>query len=221
MKGGNFCVKELKETDNPDGLPGVMYNTWRRIQNEKQNRISLKTWRKDIKVYYIQGPSKRGKSELAEELVRKYYNNKGIFNEEEMYFDEIKYDKNGFYSGVNIDYPAECAIYDDFRAGIMKPEEFINLVDYRVHNMNVKGGHVKNNYKLIIFTSVQRLREIYRNVDEYERREQWERRIEVIDKYPPEHVHIGGLPVGYHTDFNQLEEYEVTDDWDDTRTIIN
>ena len=87
--------------------------------------------------------------------------------------------------------------------------------------MNVKGGHVKNNYKLIIFTSVQRLREIYRNVDEYERREQWERRIEVIDKYPPEYVHVGGFPVGYRTDFNELEEYEVTNDWDDTRTIIN
>lgn len=48
-----------------------------------------------------------------------------------MYFDEIKY-CNLFYAGVNVDYPTDVAVYDDFRAVVMKPEEFINLIDYRV-----------------------------------------------------------------------------------------
>jgi len=105
-------------------------------------------------------------------------------------FFELKLDKNGFYAGINVEYPIEVAVFDDFRAGIMKPEEFINLIDYRVYNMN-KGGSVKNNYKLMIFTSVQRLSSIYRNIKEFERREQWERRIELIDMYPPQRVHLG------------------------------
>jgi len=39
--------------------------------------------------------------------------------------------------------------------------------------------------------------------------------------FPPEPVHIGGYPIGYRTELNQLEEYEVTNNWDGTRTIIN
>ena len=65
----------------------------------------------------------------------------------------------------------------------MPPEEFINLVDYRRHELQIKGGHVINNYELIIFTTVQRFNQLYGNVDDYERREQWERRITVIDMY--------------------------------------
>jgi len=96
-----------------------------------------------------------------------------------------KYAKNGFYAGVNIDNPTEIAVFDDFRAGIMRSEEFINLIDYRVQNLNIKGGSAKNYYKLIIFTSVQKLSSIYRNVEDFERREQWERRINLVNIYPP------------------------------------
>lgn len=219
LKGGNYTVGYLKELDNSDELPAVFYNTFNKIQGEKRNRLSLGNWRKEVKVYYIQGPSAIGKSQKAEEIIKKWYNDKGVEDEDEMYFDELKY-YNGFYAGVNQEYPTEVAVFDDFRAGEMKPEEFINLIDYRVHNLNIKGSSFKNNYKLIIFTSVQRLESIYRNVDEYERREQWERRIEKIDMYPPRRVHIGGLPVGYETDFNDFS-YSLEDSSDNTRVIIN
>jgi len=220
LKGGNYTVGFLEDLDTPNELPAMYYNIYKKIKENKNNRLSIGNWRKEIKVYYIQGPSAIGKSQRAEEIVMQYYQNKGVEDSDQMYFDELKY-CNGFYQGVNTDYPSEVAIFDDFRAGVMKPEEFINLIDYRIHNMNIKCGQVKNKYKLIIFTSVQKLSSIYRNVDEFERREQWERRITLINLYPPERVHLGGLPVGYRTDFNQLEEYEVTDDWDGTRTIIN
>eukprot|EP00833_Pecoramyces_ruminatium_P004233 jgi/Orpsp1_1/1178265/evm.model.c7180000064620.1 len=84
--------------------------------------------------------------------------------------------------------------------------------------MNIKGDSMLNNYNCIIITSIQKLQRIYGNVPD-ELRKQWERRIEVIDMFPPEPVHLGGYPLGYRTFFNQLEEYEVTDDWDSTRTI--
>ena len=45
--------------------------------------------------------------------------------------------------------------------------------------MNVKGGTVKNNYKLIIITSIQPMNQIYRNMNG-EPRKQWERRIQEI-----------------------------------------
>ncbi|ORX36977.1 hypothetical protein BCR36DRAFT_407683 [Piromyces finnis] len=221
LKGGNFTIGYLEDCNDPKELPAILYNTYQKINLQKKNRLSLGSWRKHVKVYYIQGPSAIGKSERAEELIRKYYNDKGIEDPDEMYFDELKYDKSGFYSGITLDNPSEVAVFDDFRAGVMKPEEFINLIDYRVHNLNIKGGSAKNNYKLIIFTSVQKLSSIYRNVDEFERREQWERRIELINMYPPERVHLGGLPIGYRTDFNQLEEYSVEDTVDNTRIVIN
>ena len=207
-KGGNFTIGYLRDCDDDAEIPGVLYNTYNRIKNERRNRISLGSWRKRIQVYYIQGPSKIGKSEKAEELIRTWYNDRGVEDEDEMYFDELKFDQNGFYAGVNQDFPTEVAVFDDFRAGQMKPEEFINLIDYRVHNMNIKGGSWKNRYKLIIFTSVQRLSSIYRNVEDYERREQWERRINLIDMYPPREVCVGGLPVGEVTNFNNFENYQ-------------
>lgn len=66
-------------------------------------------------------------------------------------FEEVKF--NGqFWMGVSEG--TGCAVYDDFRASHMKPSEFINFIDYNVHNLNVKGGQIKNKYNLIIITSV-------------------------------------------------------------------
>lgn len=222
LKGGNYTVgylRELKDSDDNE-LPAIFYNTYTKIKLQQRNRLSLGNWRKRVQVYYIQGPSAIGKSQRAEEIINNWYLDHDVTDPEEMWFDELKY-TDGFYQGVNVDYPTKVAVFDDFRAGVMKPEEFINLIDYRVHNMNIKGGSVKNKYELIIFTSVQKLASIYRNVDEFERREQWERRIILQDLYPPERVHIGGLPVGFRTSFNQLENYEIHDENDSTNVIIN
>ncbi|KAG4091884.1 hypothetical protein H8356DRAFT_1324225 [Neocallimastix lanati (nom. inval.)] len=111
-----------------------------KIQTEKRNK-------KNVKVYYIQGTSAMGKSEKAEEIVKQWYLDKG-FEEE----DEI------------VECPCVVAIFDDFRAGIMKPEESINLIDYRVHNLNIKGSSCS------VF--IQRLSSIYSNVEDFERHEQ-------------------------------------------------
>ena len=84
----------------------------------------------------------------------------------------------------------------------MRPDEFVRLIDYNKHWLNVKGGKILNNYKLIIFTSVQDIVNIYKNVTG-EPRAQWIRRVETIDMFPPEapeQVCIGGKPIGYKID---------------------
>lgn len=167
---GFHTVKDLKEIDSPDSLNWKEYNTWLKIKNTPK-KIKKGEWLKNVKVYWIQGPSGIGKSKYAEDLF-----NSSEFEE----MEEVKY-HNGFWSGI-IDGNGLC-IYDDFRDSHMSASEFINFIDYRIHNLNVKGGSVKNNYKMIIITSIQKITDIYKNVRE-EQKEQWIRRIELIDLYP-------------------------------------
>lgn len=209
-KGGDWSVKAIKELDNPDELPAIHYNTYKKIKKDT-TVVRAKDFRKNIKVYWIQGPSGVGKTNKAIELATEFE------NVHECGTDFIKF-VNGFYLGTTTN--SRVAIYDDFRDNHMSASEFINLIDYNKHWMNIKGDSILNNYNLIIITSVQKFSKIFRNVDD-EPRAQWERRVQVIDMFPPERVHIGGLPVGYRTEFNQLEEYEVTDDWDGTTTVIH
>lgn len=161
--GMTLKVHELKNCDNPDELEWNLYNTWVKVRNAPK-KIKKSEWSKKVEVIYIVGPSGIGKSNKAEELI----------GEE---FEEVKY-INGFWNGV-VDGNGEC-IYDEFRDDHMRPSEFINFIDYRVHNLNIKGGNIKNNYNKIIITSTQRPEEIYRNANE-EQREQWLRRMKIID----------------------------------------
>ena len=173
LNGGYHTVKDIKQLDNPDELPAMYYNIYKKIKEEQIQDIDIDEWHKDIKVYWIQGPSGIGKTEKAKQIIRdnasKYGRKVNI----------LKYE-NGFYSGTGT---AKAAIYDDFRDSHMKPSEFINLIDYNIHNLNIKGGSIQNKYEIIIFTSVQHIKEIYKNING-EPREQWERRIEVIDMFP-------------------------------------
>lgn len=202
-------VIDLTEDELKD-LPAITYNVANKIRKDHQ-LTKARNFRKEIKVYWIQGPSGVGKTNRAIDLATEWEDRLDTGT------DFIKY-TNGFYLGTTK--LAKVAIYDDFRCSDMKPAEFINLIDYNKHWMNIKGDCILNNYCCIIITSIQKLNRIYGNVPD-EPRKQWERRIEVIDLFPPERVSIGGLPVGYRTDFNQLEEYEVTDDWDSTHIVIN
>jgi len=98
---GDYSIKFLEDVEDRVELPDYrMYNTWKKLRLENSNRLSLGTWRKRVQIYYIQGPSGCGKSEKAEDLIRTWYTDKGVEDENEMYFDEIKYDRNGFYSGI-------------------------------------------------------------------------------------------------------------------------
>lgn len=160
---GYHTVKELRELKSPDDLNWNEYNTWVKIQHAPTKQ-KTNEWSKDIKVYYISGPPGCGKSNYAQKLME----DNGILE-----FDEVKH-VGEFWHGV-IDGQG-CCVYDDWRDSHMCASEFINFIDYRCHNLNVKGGSVRNNYSTIIITTVQSLKNIYINCDD-EPRKQWERRM--------------------------------------------
>ena len=208
-KGGNFTVGYLKECEDPNEIPAMLYNTYKKIRADTKV-TRARDFRKNVKVFWIQGPSGVGKTNKAIDIATEWEDTLNCGT------DFIKF-VNGFYLGLTA--TSRVAIYDDFRDSHMKPSEFINLIDYNKHWMNIKGDCMLNNYNVIIITSVQRFSKIYRNVDD-EPRTQWERRVEVIDMFPPERSYVGGLPVGYVTDFNQFENYSVTDN-DDLHVVIH
>lgn len=171
-------MTELMEIDDPKDLPDSrLYKIWKEVKTDQSADMDIDEWGKDVKVFYIQGPSGIGKTNKAKEIIKqhkqhfidKYDNGK---------FNRIKYE-NGFYHGVG---KAKMCIFDDFRSSDMRPKEFIQFIDYNRNLMNVKGGTKINEYELIIITSVERLTNIYKNVTG-EPREQWMRRISLIDMY--------------------------------------
>lgn len=166
-------INNLTQQDilNNEDLNLIQKKTLLNIKKDISNQpIKLSDYRKNIKVYYIYGPSGSGKTNKALDIIQE--NN---YNE----FDEVKY-SNGFYIGASG--LSKVCLYDEFRASHMSISEFINFIDYNKHNMNIKGGFIKNNYELIIITSIQNPNNIYNNViDNEETREQILRRINIIN----------------------------------------
>ena len=158
-------IDELKELS-------INYtNIVNKIITEKNNIININDYYKGdkLQVFYIYGPSGVGKTRKAQEIIK-------AFNYTE--FDEVKH-KNGFYLGVSG--KCKACIYDDFRPSHMEVSEFINFIDYNKHNLNIKGGSIKNNYELIIITSINNPNNIYNNcTDLEETKSQWLRRMKVL-----------------------------------------
>lgn len=167
---GGRRIKDILEATDEDLLDYDinMINSINKIRPPKKTKIG--EWSKKIKVIYIWGPSGVGKSSSVEETLSKYE-----FNE----FSEVKH-INGFWHGIGGFEMTGAAVYDDFRDSHMTASEFINFIDYRIHNLNYKGGSTKNKFELIIITTIQNPKNIYRNV-QGEAREQWMRRMEIIE----------------------------------------
>lgn len=167
-------IKEAKQMsiEELEELSVDYSNIVSKIISQKNNHIHLDDYYKGdkLKVYYIFGPSGSGKTCKAQEII-KLYGYDG--------FDEVNH-KNNFYLGVTGDYKA--CIYDNFRPSHMDVSEFIKFIDYNKHNLNVKGGCLKNNYELIIITSVNNPHNIYKNCADFEEtKTQWIRRMKILN----------------------------------------
>lgn len=128
-------------------------------------------------IFYITGPSGCGKTRYALKLIQDYINFYG-----DTYLDEIDTDGkfiNGAHEG------AEICLYDEFRDHNLKFDKFLKFIDYNKHTFNIKGSFITNNYKLIIFTSVISLDNIYINetMNNQEDFKQLTRRIIYINFY--------------------------------------
>lgn len=168
-KKGGATIKDIKNMskEERDELPGFYYNIVNKVNEDEAKDISVDDFYKEIKVYYIWGPSGIGKTKTAIQMIK----DAGFKT-----FNLVKFDGT-FWHGAKEN--GGAALYDDFRDSHMKPSEFINFIDYNIQVMNVKGGSMKNRYSYIIITSVQDPEEIYRNI-EGEPRKQWLRRFTKI-----------------------------------------
>lgn len=173
---GNYTIENVKNLnkDEREKLPLIYYNIVEKINQEEANQLTLEDFEKKVKVIYIYGESGVGKTQKAKELMKEYMKENDVNT-----FNLVKYENN-FWIGVSE--KSEIALYDDFRDSHMKPSEFINFIDYNIHPMNIKGGSIKNKYKLIIITSVQNPDNLYKNVQEKdeEPKKQWLRRMKII-----------------------------------------
>lgn len=167
LKGNLNTISQLKEISDINDVPVRHLNAWQKVKN---NKIKIEDWKKKIKVIYIWGPSGIGKS-LS--VIRTL-----IFNDESE-FDEVKH-VGDFWHGIGGDCVEGVAVYDDFRDSDLKASEFINFIDYNIHNLNYKEGSAKNKYNLIIITSIQDPKNIYKGVKE-KTKKQWLRRMKIIN----------------------------------------
>ena len=158
-------VKKMKKNDRED-LPFVYYDKIIQLNENEDIKIKKDEYYKKVVVYFIWGDSGVGKTKTAHSLIPGNV------------FHEAKH-LNGFWIGVADDENCRSVIYDDFRDSHMKPSEFINFIDYNVHNMNIKGGFIKNRYELIIITSVQDPESLYEKFTENDKepKKQWMRRL--------------------------------------------
>ena len=203
LRGNVHTIKEVKQMthEQREQLNVNMFNIVKKIEIEQEADIDVDDLSKKIKVYYIQGPSGIGKTQKAKEIIKHYCElNPNLTVDGKCKINMIKYE-NGFYIGVGND--AKIALYDDFRDSHMKASEFINFIDYNIHYMNIKGGSKQNKFELILITSVQRLNEIYANL-RGEPREQWERRIEIIDMYHDLSYETSESELDINLDFDKI-----------------
>lgn len=110
---------------------------------------------KDIKILWVWG---------LNELTKIHKINKYINNHSEIYGNTIN---SIYYDGLNwigIG-TAQIAIYNNFRTKHLNYYEMLDFIDNEIHELRTKDGMVKNNYKLIIFNTIEKPRYIYENID--------------------------------------------------------
>lgn len=161
-----------------------IYHNWKDMilyDNEDKNKYLFK----NVKIYYIFGPVNVNKLEKANEIIRLYKEKYGTIVNYINYEDGFWNGKafhDGFYSGVG--FGSKIAIYKDFYEYDIYINRFKELIDNSRRPMKVKHGWKRNDYELIIITSVQNPKDIYKEYPEEDRRKILELITEVIDLTP-------------------------------------
>lgn len=140
---------------------------------------------KDVKIYYIFGPVNVNKLEKAYEIIRLYKEKYGTIVNYLDYEDGFWNGKafhDGFYSGVG--FRSKIAIYKDFYEYDIYINKFKELIDNSRRPLRVRRGWRRNDYELIIITSVQNPKNIYKEYPEKDRRRILESITEIIDLTP-------------------------------------
>ena len=161
-----------------------IYHNWKDMilyDDEDENKYLSK----NVKIYYIFGPVNVNKLEKAYEIIRlhkeKYGTIVNYINYDDGYWNGRAF-HNGFYSGVG--FRSKIAIYKDFYEYDIYVNRFKELIDNSRRPMKVKHGWKRNDYELIIITSVQNPKDIYKYYPEEDRKRILESITEIIDLTP-------------------------------------
>ena len=227
LRGGNYTVGYLKDLENDDELPAMYFNIHQKIKNKKKSDEAFYKMLNDIKedslrpiqVIYFIGKPGSGKTYNAYKYALDRYQPDEI--------TKVTINNNFFeFVGSCKD---KCLVVEEFRPSQLHPSSLLQFTDKYGYSCPIKGSYKYVKPEMIIICSIIDPRNLYRE-EKHELNEQFTRRISHLYEVNNNHsyteiffnlVSIGGYPIGFRTNFNELEEYEVTDDWDGTRTIIN
>lgn len=161
-------LKKMTKTEIIEAEP-LYARSYLWCKEQMEMEIDVDDWNKEVEVFYIDGESGIGKSQKAKEIIKENSEKYG------RKLNLVKYDGN-FWHNIG---EAPIAVYDEWRPSHMPAHEFLNFIDYNRHTFNVKGGTKRNNYNLIIITSIIPFEEIYKNMSA-ESAKQWQRRIKHV-----------------------------------------
>lgn len=170
---GKISADELLEMKNEDIIDrdARCHRAYINAREILKNKMKVSEWGagKEVDVYYYYGVSGCGKSTKVAEHIQETYGDVEVC---------IGSFTNGFYNLSDME--AEILIMDDWRDSDMKPSEFVKLIDYRVQQMNIKGGSVMNRFKAIYITTVRSFKNIYSKMRRRdEMMTQWTRRMNI------------------------------------------
>ena len=168
LRGGSSVKDAINMTDEELLIQNKRdYNMIVRIKNDYANKPRKFTSRyKDkMEVIYICGKSDTNKTKWIYDFFKQ-------MGDQEPDSDLVKYDGK-YWTGFNEN--VEWGIYEEWRWNHMTESEFINFIDYYSQRMRVLYGFKDNQYKHIIITTVQDLKDIYPKTKEDKL--QWFKRI--------------------------------------------
>lgn len=169
----------INKNPNLDPFKEQKKNLIIRVQPISKNDINIEHWKenihtdyKEIQVLWVWGSSDVDKSDRIKRFIK---------DNEEKYgslINVVSFDGK-YWKGVGE--KARIAIYDGFKETHMAVFEYLDFVDKEIHDLPTLTGKIKNNYNLIIISSIFNPEYIYVNYNE-DIREQIKKSINKIIK---------------------------------------
>lgn len=172
LRDGAHTIREIENmsTDEVKDVPAMYYNVVEKIKSKQQEEQSFLDMLTEIEndtlkgpeVYYLTGPSGRGKTYGAYKLALSKYKKEDIGK---MLIN------NNFFKITNQN--AKCFVIEEFRPSQLHASDFLQLIDKYGFNCNIKGGFITIRPKCFIICSIIPPEEIYKE----EINEQFRRRL--------------------------------------------
>ena len=183
LNGGLKCIKDIKEASKEEleeNLNPLYYNIAEKIkskQREEENFLDMLTEiendsLKGPEIYYLTGPSGKGKTYGAYKLALNKYPKEDI--------GKILINNN-FFKITNDN--AKCFVIEEFRPSQLHASDFLQLIDKYGFNCNIKGGFITIRPECIIICSIIPPEEIYKE----EINEQFRRRLTKVYEIDDNH----------------------------------